>query len=124
MIGEATEEDCRLAKANKALFERVKGCLRGRTMTTSLYSSLVALVEDHRFEAAQLGIAYPQLVVVWLEGVRQVKLVRADIERRDLETMMVNWTVEHPTITAKEIALALARHFPGYRGGVPERRVA
>jgi hypothetical protein len=48
--------------------------------------------------------------------------VRADIERRDLEVTMVNWTVEHPTITSSEIARAVARHFPGYRGGVPGRR--
>ena len=109
-----TEDDKRLARANGVLFERLKNHLRGRVMTNQLYSSMLSVIGDHRFECARKGITFPQLVAVWLEGIRAVKIVRADLKQRDLEVTIANWTREHPDITGHEIARALVRHFPGY----------
>jgi hypothetical protein len=109
-----TDDDRRLAKANGVLFERLKVLLMGRNMTKSLYEGMLTLIEDHRFECNMQGIAFPPVVAVWLEGVGAVKIVRADIDAKSLQVAIVNWTREHPSITAGEIARALVRHFPGY----------
>lgn len=109
-----TDADRRLTLANRALFERLQRHLRGKTMSPSLYSSTVDLVRDHRFECVRRDIDYPQVVVVWLDEVRAIKIVRADVSRRDMEVHIVNWTREHPDVTRDEIVRALTRHFPGY----------
>jgi hypothetical protein len=109
-----TDDDRRLAKANGVLFARLKAHLLGKDMTQQLYDSMLTLIGDHRFECNMRGIAYPQVVAVWLDGICAVKLVRADIDAQNLQTAIVNWTREHPTITVDEIVRALKRHFPGY----------
>lgn len=109
-----TDDDRRLARANGVLFKRLKAHLMGRVMTKPLYESVMTLIEDFRFECNMRDIAFPQVVAVWLEGVGAVKIVRADIDRRDLQVQIVNWTREHPDLTALALARALVRHFPGY----------
>ena len=109
-----TDDDRRLARANRALFNRLQLHLLGKVMNKSLYDGMLTLINDHRFECRMLGIPYPDVVAVWLDKVRAVKVVRADIERADLQVAMVNWTREHPDVTVEEIARALNRHFPGY----------
>jgi hypothetical protein len=115
-----TDADRRLAHAAAVLFARLKQVLHNREMTNALYARCVSTVEDHHAQCWLMGIEFPRCVVVWLDGVRAVKVIRADIARRDLEQQMLNWTVEHPEVSAAEIDRALRRHFPGYRGGVPE----
>ena len=109
-----TDDDRRLARANRVLFNRLQLHLLGKVMNKSLYGGMLTLINDHRFECRMLGIPYPDVVAVWLDKVRAVKVVRADIERADLQVAMVNWTREHPDVTVEEIARALNRHFPGY----------
>lgn len=109
-----TDDDRRLAKANGVLFARLKVHLMGKDMTQQLYDSMLTLIDDHRFQCNMRGIAFPRLVAVWLDGVRAVKIVRADIDAKSLQVAIVNWTREHPDVTVDEIVRALKRHFPGY----------
>jgi hypothetical protein len=60
---------------------------------------------------------WPELAVICLRSVGALEVIRADITSKDLEVWAVNLTVKYPQITARDIAEALAEHFPGYRPG-------
>lgn len=111
-----TDEDRKLADCNRQLFDKLARYLHSLDrMTTQTYDRMVEIIENHRANAAlRYDVHYPELVAVWLDRIRAVKLIRADIDRKALETTLVNWTVEHPDVSAGEIARAITRHFPGY----------
>lgn len=111
-----TDADRRLADANASLFRKLQVILHpAPRMTDRLMHRLKVTVADHIIRARQEGIDYPDLVVVWLDQVRAVKLWRADLDRKDIERQLLNLVAEHPDITADEIARAVRASFPGYR---------
>lgn len=113
-----TDDDRRLADSNGRLFRRLKRMLHGQIMTQQLYDQTRDLVETHVTTARQHGVRFPDLAVVYLTGCRAVEIVRADMEPTDIQQWCLNLTVRYPQVTAREIAEALARHFPAYAGRV------
>ena len=115
-----SDDDRRLAESNARLFRRLRTLTYGKIMTQQLYDQACDLVEAHATEARQHGIRFPEMAVIYLPGVRAIEVVRADWEPQDIQTWAVNLTAKFPQITPREIAEALARHFPAYAKRVDE----
>jgi hypothetical protein len=112
-----TEHDRRLAWSCARMFDKLKRHLLRKMMTAQLFQEARQIVDDHVTEAQLHGIMWPELAVICLRSVGALEVIRADITSKDLEVWAVNLTVKYPQITARDIAEALAEHFPGYRPG-------
>jgi hypothetical protein len=110
-------EDLRANRAASILFERVKHVVAGHVVSRSLIERIERLVRDHRVEASLAGIKFPTMVVLPLPYQGAVQLVRADLDEKGIQTIVLNLTVQYPDVTAPELAAAVHHGFPRFRSG-------
>lgn len=72
-------------------------------------------VQDHRTRARQQGIDFPVMVPIVIQSRKWVNLVRADLDRRSIEQLVVNICTQFPTIEMIEVAQAIKRAFPDFK---------
>jgi hypothetical protein len=111
-----TEEDRRLAYWTARLSRMILQKVAHQPLSAQLHHDVQGMVEAFRVKFNQsTGYVYPRMVVCFIPEVGAIEIVREDLTEQDFQTFIVNLTVKYPRVEARQIARALARHFPQYR---------
>jgi hypothetical protein len=109
--------ELRANRAASILYERVRVLVSGNQINRAMVAIVEKAVSDHRIEAILAGISFPTLVVLPLPAQGAVQLVRADLDEKGIQTIVLNLTVQYPEVTAGELAAAVRHGFPDFRTG-------
>ena len=115
MSHDMTEADARIEAAAAVLQERLVAALSVRRVDQAAMHIARTIIRDHRTQARGAGIDFPAVVVMPFPRQGRLKIFNAELGRKDIETLIVNLTVEMPTIRPDEIAMAVHFAFPQYR---------
>lgn len=91
----------------------------GRDLNQSTILKIEGVVQDHIAAVRREGLDMPQLAVVFIPestpGVGgSVDIVPRDLDRKGIETLIVNLAKKYPGSSARNIGFGINRAFPGY----------
>lgn len=95
---------------------------RGVKLDGECIQDAYGIIDDHRARWLLRGVRFPRMRVMAFPRIGQMEVVRADLDRKAIQTTLVNMTVKHPSLMADEIAAACAHAFPDYRPDPIQRR--
>lgn len=94
------------------------GKLLGNFVGVELDDYAVAKIDEaiafHRGVYIRRGLKFPNMVAIVLPSIRQIDIVRADLDQGGVQVVVVNLTRKYPDVTAKDIAYGVGRVFPDY----------
>lgn len=86
----------------------------GRAMNGRTVERIEEIVADHRIRVRLRGLDFPKCAVIVLPLQGNVEIVPAELEREQIEVLIVNLVKKWPTTSANELGFAINRAFPGY----------
>lgn len=113
-------EDERIEMAGRYLFERVKSVahaanVRGIGLTDAAVYRIKDVIAEHRKEMKLRGIRFPKVVAIVMAKYGAIEIVRRDLDRDALQTIILNITVKYPGVTPEDIANGIHHAFPNLR---------
>ena len=116
-------DDPQMQCALKDMVAMVNARIVGRQLDGSdrkILDDLETLIFDHKARWKARGVAFPDMTALIVPRLGYVKLMRADLNQKSIETEIVNMAkdvVALDGITREEIATAIRYAWPGYRPG-------
>jgi hypothetical protein len=104
----------RLSRSGRELMAKIETQL-GKPLNRHSVRSIMSIVSDHGIKARQDGIDFPVMVPVIIQSRKWIRIVRADLDRRSIEQLVVNLCTQFPTIEMAEVAEAIHRAFPDFK---------
>lgn len=107
-------DDPRLESARADLAEALGLLVARHGISRALVDEFLSVEPSFRRHVRAQGIDFPQMTLLLLPRFGAAKLFRRDLEGPGIQRVVINLTVEFPTITAREIAEAVAAAWPEY----------
>jgi hypothetical protein len=112
---ELPEDDERMVAAKVALANLLTRYLGDKSITRDTQRDLNELLYIFAVDfKRRFGYTFPRMTGIILPRFGMIHLHRRDLDLEEVQKVIVNLTVEHPTITAEEIAHAIASAWPDY----------
>ncbi len=106
-------DDPEIKRATEQLFARIKSHM-GQAMSPGKRKDIMRTIKEHRADCRLRGIRFPEMTCIFLPQQGFIDVVRADLEHKDLQTVIVNLTVKCPEVSAEELARGVCEAFPWY----------
>lgn len=108
-------------KVRKALAEQIVQLCQREPFDQRLIERLQELCDDCTRKAKAHDLDFPDMVIAYFIGCRQVRAYRRDATNEMIWTYAHNLVKEVPTITPADLAAGLKRAFPKWQ---PDRKFA
>lgn len=112
------ENHPRMLAAQKDLHGWLNARFMGHRLDRSSFDEIQAAVNEFRSHCRRQDIDFPKLRALIVPELGICDLVNAELEGRALEMRIVIFVRNHPQVNAQQVAAAVRRAFPDYRGVV------
>jgi hypothetical protein len=110
---ECSEEEA--VKEQRFLTNRIMRVTLGRPFSTQVADRVDEVIREHGTACRMKGYKFPSMVAVWLPAIGKLEVVFRDLDRKGVETLIVNLTRKWPQVSREDLGFGIARAFPEYR---------
>ena len=113
MIDDETHPE--MTRAHGDLVARLQLITAGRHPSRTLFDDVMKTRDDHRVTWRLRGVDFPHLVIFVVPRLRIMELWRADLGLESIRVKLLNVVLAFPTVTPRELSLALTGAYPDFR---------
>lgn len=110
MIDDETHPE--MLAAQRQLTARLAFITAGRAPSRLLYEDVIRCRDDHRTRWRLRGVDFPTMVIFAVPRLMIMELWRADLDPTSIRVKMLNVTMAFPTVTPRELSVALRAAYP------------